>query len=80
MSKLDNIVLDCINKALDQKEEKLGDYVDPTKEQIKALMLELIGEDKAVPRPLDEESRAKFYRVSGQNFTKSELRKKVADL
>lgn len=42
MSKLDNIILDCANKVLDGKEEKLGDYIDPTKEQVKALMLELI--------------------------------------
>jgi hypothetical protein len=42
MSKLDNIILKCINKALDGKEEKLGDYVDPTKQQIKDLMQEII--------------------------------------
>ena len=41
MSKLDNIVLNCVNKALDGKEEKLGDYIDPTKEEIKELILEL---------------------------------------
>jgi hypothetical protein len=41
MSKLDNIILECINKVLDGKEEKLGDYVDPTKEQIKDLIREL---------------------------------------
>lgn len=35
MSKLDNIILGCVNKALDGKQEKLGDYVDPTKQQIK---------------------------------------------
>lgn len=41
MSKLDNIILQCVNKALDGKEEKLGDYIDPTKQQIKVLMLQL---------------------------------------
>lgn len=42
MSKLDLIVLDCVNKALDGNEERLGDYIDPTKREIKDLMLELI--------------------------------------
>lgn len=42
MSKLDNIILDCVNKVLDGKEEKLGDYIDPTKDQVKSLMLEVI--------------------------------------
>ena len=44
MSKLDNILLECVNKALDGKEEKLGDYIDPTKQQIKELIQDLIDE------------------------------------
>ena len=43
MSKLDNIILECANKVQDGKQEKLGDYIDPTKQQIKELFLELIG-------------------------------------
>lgn len=42
MSKLDTIILQCANKAMDGKEEKLGDYIDPTKREIKDLMLDLI--------------------------------------
>lgn len=42
MSKLDIIILDCVNKALDGNQEKLGDYIDPTKTELKALMLELL--------------------------------------
>jgi hypothetical protein len=34
----------------------------------------VVGEDKPVPRPLDDESRARFYRVSGQNFTRHQIR------
>ena len=44
MSKLDNIILDCVNKAIDGKQEKLGDYIDPTKEQIKDMIIELVSE------------------------------------
>lgn len=87
MIKLDNIILDCVNKALDGKEEKLGDYVDPTKEEIKALMLELIGKDDT---PLsmgmyggtyiagDEKSEPKP--VKYRNQIRAELRKKVEEL
>jgi hypothetical protein len=46
VSKLDNIIIECANKVLDGKEEKLGDYIDPTKEEIKALILELIKEEQ----------------------------------
>lgn len=42
MSKLDNIIIECINDALDGNKEKLGDYVDPPKEQIKALVMGII--------------------------------------
>ena len=49
MSKLDNIILECANKVLDGKQETLGDYIDPTKQQIKDLVLELIGEVFAEP-------------------------------
>lgn len=45
MSKLENIILECAIKVLDQKEEKLGDYVDPTKRQIKDLMYQIYDED-----------------------------------
>jgi hypothetical protein len=41
MSKLDNIVLECANKVLDGKQEKLGDYIDPTKEQLKELFISI---------------------------------------
>jgi hypothetical protein len=50
------------------------------KQQIKDLFLELIGEDAVLPRPNDEESIARFYRVSGQNFTKDEIRRKIEEL
>lgn len=46
MSKLDNIILECANKVLDGREEKLGGYIDPTKRQIKELFLELLRETK----------------------------------
>lgn len=65
MSKLDNIILECANKVLDGKEEKLGDYIDPTKEQIKDLFLELIEElspdaiDPTCHRLLINEARKK---------------------
>lgn len=42
MSKLDNIILGCVNKALDGKQEKLGDYVGPTKQQIKDFFITLM--------------------------------------
>lgn len=42
MSQLENIIIECVNKALDGREEKLGDYIDPTKEQLKSLFIELI--------------------------------------
>ena len=42
MSKLDNIILECANKVLDGKEETLGAYIDPTKQQIKDLFNELL--------------------------------------
>lgn len=45
MSKLDNIILECVNKALSGKEEKLGDYIDPTKELIKELFSDLIDDE-----------------------------------
>ena len=48
MSKLDNIILECANKVLDGKQETFGDYIDPTKRQIKDLMLELIGETSSI--------------------------------
>ena len=35
----------------------------------------VIGEDVEVPRPLDEESRARFYRRSGQNFIRQQQRR-----
>lgn len=41
MSKLDNIIFECVNKAFDGKAETLGDYIDPTKQQIKDLMLDV---------------------------------------
>jgi hypothetical protein len=44
MGKLDNIVLECANKVLDGKQEKLGDYIDPTKEQLKELFISITTE------------------------------------
>jgi hypothetical protein len=46
MSKLDNLILIQNNKVLDGKEEKLGDYIDPFKHELKDLMLGVIGEDE----------------------------------
>jgi hypothetical protein len=55
MSKLDNIILECAIKVLDNKEEKLGDYVDPTKRQIKDLIIQVYDEDyKTFKKNLDE--------------------------
>lgn len=45
MSKLDNIILECANKVLEGKQETLGDYIDPTKQQIKDLFLEIYDND-----------------------------------
>lgn len=45
MSKLDNILLGCANKVLDGKEERLGDYIDPTKQQVKEMYKELLNFD-----------------------------------
>ena len=67
MSKLDNIVLNCVKKALDGKENKLGDYIDPTKNEIKELILGLITEDQATHTPVE------------QMFAR-QLRKKVEEL
>lgn len=43
MSKLDNIIINACIKVIDRDAETLGDYVEPAKEQIKALYLELTG-------------------------------------
>ena len=51
MSKLDIIILDCANKILDGKQEKLGDYIDPTKQQLKDFMLELVKESYWIEQP-----------------------------
>lgn len=75
MSKLDNIILDCANKVLDGKEEKLGDYIDPTKEQVKALMLELIGDDEDLPT-----GHHQYEAGFGRDTARGELRKKVEKL
>lgn len=73
MSKLDIIILDCVNKALDGKQDKLGDYIDPTKEQIIALVLELIGDD--IPYNMNNHGS-----INAKNMLKAELRKKVSEL
>lgn len=73
MSKLDIIVLDCVNKALDGKQDKLGDYIDPTKEQIIAFVLELIGDD--IPYNMNNHGS-----INAKNMLKAELRKKVSEL
>ena len=44
MSKLDNIIIEACIKVIDRDAETLGDYVDPAKQKIKALMLEIISE------------------------------------
>lgn len=75
MSRLDNIILECINKALAGKEEKLGDYVDPTKEEVKALVVELIGEDDMI-----DSRRPSSQFNQGKNRLRAELRKKVETL
>lgn len=82
MSKLDDLISDLCLAIAENLSGSNGDNyrVIDVKQAIKDLMIELIEEDKAVPRPLDEESRAKFYRVSGQNFTKNQMRKKVQEL
>ena len=76
MSKLDNIILECANRVLDGKEEKLGDYIDPTKESIKALMLEIIGNDENIG--IDPEWP--MSKVKRRDDLRAELRKKVAEL
>lgn len=65
MSKLDNIILECAIKVLDNKEEKLGDYVDPTKQQIKDLVLEIIGEPTWLDESKNEWTRS-LRRVIGE--------------
>lgn len=80
MSKLDIIVLDCVNKALDGKQDKLGDYVDPTKEQVKALFLELIGENRDTLENLEHTTPDMVIGRQYQNQFKDELRKKVSEL
>lgn len=78
MSKLDNIILECANRVLDGKEEKLGDYIDPTKQQIKDLMLEIVG--------TNENESQKYITARGlelllnRNSVRTELRKKVEEL
>jgi len=80
MSKLDIIVLDCVNKALDGKQDKLGDYIDPTKEQIIALVLELIGDDNDPKKPPYTDHDYGFMAANSKNNYRKELRKKVSEL
>ena len=81
MSKLYNIILKSTNKVLEGKQLKLGDYIDPTKAEIKALIRELIGEDEhgyedSWGHHKDRESAEQSVR----NRLKTELRKKVQEL
>lgn len=81
MSKLDIIILDCANKVLDGKEEKLGDYVDPTKQDIKDLMQDLT--DDHLGRLLEfeiEGEDAEFIKWRSVVLAVDELRKKVEEL
>ena len=46
---------------------------------VEAMGKRVIGGDIEVPRPLsDEESRARFYRASGQNFTRTRQRARLS--
>jgi hypothetical protein len=81
MSKLENIVLEysikLLNAANGKENPTVGELVDKPKEQIKALMLELIGEDVPLTglRHPDEDE---WHNT--RNKLKSELRKKVEEL
>lgn len=43
-------------------------------QDITRIVEEVIGEDEEVPRPQDEESRDRFYRKSGQNFLRNQIK------
>jgi hypothetical protein len=73
MSKLDNIILKCANKVLDGKEETLGDYIDPTVQQVKDLILELVNEL--------EEDLSLYDQLSPDDYVSAvKLRQKVSEL
>jgi len=57
-----------------------ADYYKQAKSALYELMLSVIGEDEEVPRPLDDKSRARFYRKSGQNFLRNQQRNKLKEL
>lgn len=61
----------------DQWEEDYGFTMEAAKEAILTDLLEIIGSDEEQPRPNDDESQARFYRVGGKNFVRNELRDKV---
>ena len=44
------------------------------------ILKEVVGEDAEVPRPVDDESRDRFYRRSGQNFLRHQQRAKLKEL
>ena len=43
-------------------------------------VMRVIGEDEVQPRPLDDESRCRFYRVGGKNFVRNQLRQAFNEL
>lgn len=47
---------------------------DTALQDITRIVEGVIGEDEEVPRPQDEESRDRFYRKSGQNFLRNQLK------
>lgn len=83
MTKLDNIIIEACIKVIDRDAETLGDYIDPAKEQIKALILELIGEDhdaRQVDRGNEAYNPNSEDYIYGYNLAQSMIRKKVSEL
>ena len=44
------------------------------KQAIRQLIDEVIGGNEVQPRPQDDESKCRFYRVGGKNFVRNQLR------
>lgn len=94
MSKLDEILEPMANSAkdwvIDQLEgtsyfnealDGLAKEKHYTKQQIKSLMLELVGENHEQKLPGgDDEARCRFYRDGGYNHAKDIIRQKIEAL
>lgn len=82
---LDEILSDFVVWCMCGKDEciKSQNY-ELSKQAIRSHLLadvmRVIGEDEVQPRPLDDESRCRFYRVGGKNFVRNQLRQAFNEL